>query len=947
MGRAAYDHTRRRAEEKARRHKAAVGGILVRVYTANARGAGTDGGAVIVLHYQKTEATASDDGACDSRPLRLGAANDIDADDGGDSDDSENIGIKKTAADALRSSCFARGSVRTFRFGTEACAPRGGAKAVTPSANDSDDDSASPLAAGVRAPIGLTLGLDPSGLDNSWLVERIEVVLPAQAEGGARSKGGEYSIGGDRRGTAASRTLSFTCGEWIGKDTPARRLAVVRNASGEGDGGSNGDKGDKEGKGGKGGADAAGSTGATGGTLPHLQSGGAPAKGSRDEAVRSLKPGVSLDDFHVKVVTSDVRGAGTDSPSVTITLAGDGWDSGPRELTPDAAEGEQAQAQQHSLGHTAGGVDGGAFDSGEQFAGAIAPSQATPGGAPRALFRRAACDSFTLHVAAAGAAAREAAALAREDAPGTEALQAATAAAVRRVVVSHSSTGEAERASGSSRVVGLDPRWHLQRIDVTHVATAESASFVAGRWIVADAGSLTLLPAEETVGMGFTGETVRGVSGLPSMHEAHGGPGRGIGWRLESYELRLFTANARAAGTMAGVWAEIIGKDHAGRPCRSGLHRLPAGPDPRGNPSDASSSAPSAPGRTFSRGSEDCFEVQCVAFAEVEALRLRTDGAGLSPEWLFARAELRAPNAKAFADRKNVWHFPYHRWIGYPADGGAIECDVLVPVGEAPHDHDQEVEQATDAPTHSRVHDLRHANAATATTTTTAAAAYRPGLPAYSQAPPQAPAASTLLPQVQPQLAAFPPTTVSAAAAGLQVLDGMQPVEAPPRASQPSLVQPPQSARPDAWSSAPPAQMHALSAQVADSSTRAVAIENLPTIAPLPSAPGGASSRQLAVRAKQQSAAAAQALAAIAPLPEPAPPQQASSAASGASATRRSSRRTKVPKATIGGRARGGARRGSVDVSALPPARPELPVGYDPKRFDVIEPRTTAASDAA
>lgn len=37
-------------------------------------------------------------------------------------------------------------------------------------------------------------------------------------------------------------------------------------------------------------------------------------------------------EFHVTVYTSDVRGAGTDAPSVRLALAGDGWDSGPREL---------------------------------------------------------------------------------------------------------------------------------------------------------------------------------------------------------------------------------------------------------------------------------------------------------------------------------------------------------------------------------------------------------------------------------------------------------------------------------------------------------------------------------------------------------------------------------------------------------------------------------------
>ena len=56
----------------------------------------------------------------------------------------------------------------------------------------------------------------------------------------------------------------------------------------------------------------------------------AAALGSLDGQEQDNVPKAA--EFHVTVYTSDLRGAGTDALSVHLALAGDGWDSGPREL---------------------------------------------------------------------------------------------------------------------------------------------------------------------------------------------------------------------------------------------------------------------------------------------------------------------------------------------------------------------------------------------------------------------------------------------------------------------------------------------------------------------------------------------------------------------------------------------------------------------------------------
>lgn len=201
---------------------------------------------------------------------------------------------------------------------------------------------------------------------------------------------------------------------------------------------------------------------------------------------------------------------------------------------------------------------------------------------------------------------------------------------------------------------GLEPRWHLARVEVVDPAIGEVLAFNCNRWLDAGGYATTLL-----------------------LDSTGGDGGDANAARLETYELTLVTADVRGAGTQAAVEVELVGRDGRGSACRSGLCRLAAGAD------------------TFARGHEDTFELRCVGVDKVEALRVRHDGSGLSPEWLLARAELRSKS------RSRVWHFPFHRWLEDEVQGG--QSDVEIASGAPPLGRGSSREA-----THERVHDLRN-----------------------------------------------------------------------------------------------------------------------------------------------------------------------------------------------------------------------------------------------
>ena len=184
--------------------------VVVRVTTADTRGAGTDGVPTAVLHFADGRAT---------RPLALLPRARLDASDGDDVASSRGAtsSLKRSSQKKLSSSdkveavepdeaetkqslaelersVFPRGSVRAFRLRL-------------------------PPGSGAAAPIeGMTLAVEAVGLDSSWLCEGVEV---------------ERLVADGTPGGALEVTR-FECGMWIDEMNLARRLVAEGGAGGDG-----------------------------------------------------------------------------------------------------------------------------------------------------------------------------------------------------------------------------------------------------------------------------------------------------------------------------------------------------------------------------------------------------------------------------------------------------------------------------------------------------------------------------------------------------------------------------------------------------------------------------------------------------------------------------------------------------------------------------------------